>query len=927
MCKSKCNTVCRSRIVTKLTCLGINNEGQMVFDYYHEDTDIMPDGTKVYNGQDSVLWNKFRIAYADEIQATYKELRSDGRISYEAIRNQFVVEGSSKWSETIYNEDSDFKYISMLRESGDATNLPQIKGTGEHHLEYFLDGRINYCDSKWNAVDYDKDIITFRVNTPSSYGNTKPNANITVTPFSNMYAGVRYRRNGTLQQIRLEKNTPYTFVAPADNFNDTETYVYGASQISSLGELCGLYTNYCDISMATKLIELNLGTDDKTYQSKLHTLSIGTNRLLKRLNVKNCGSLINPIDLSRCPNIEEIYAEGSSISSVNLSDGGYLRVIHLPSTITNLTIKNQQYIEDFNMESYVNIKTLNIENTVNIPLNDIFLAEPEECRYIDSTDKENPVKFGLRIPKIERVRLINVTWQTTEEGLKKTYEKLLSCGGIDETGANIANAVVTGIVDVPSIDNDFLETLNEKFPELMVSVNGKVLCTISYFNYDGTRLYTTTIEQGSNAPDIVAEGIIEAPTRPTTDTHKYEYIGWNDSLENIQKSKSFVATYDVFYAVRFMVGEQTLYAEYVKTGVSIEDPILSGKIQTPTKESTVEFDFTFDKWDTDFSNISGVTIVNAVFTETLRKYEVSFYNEGILLERKSVEYGKQVEYTGETPKKLNVAYPQDYKFLGWTPELGTVTGNMVYIATFADSDHILDSWAVISSNVANGTYKEKYPLGVLQRVVLSYSDGTSEEVDMELVGYDTDATSDGKTAGMTFMSKNVLKTTHEMSDSQLLNNAGWDKSEMRKYLMNTILPSIPSDIRNVIVPVVKKTSSGGSNTENVKIVESVDSIWVPSLIELMDTDNYSNSGLSMPRIYQEEGSTYEQYKTTESYEETNEKRIKTNTSGKATRYWTRTPVTGWTTAYILISANGRPITTDAATKKQGVVFGFCIGSK
>ena len=59
----------------------------------------------------------------------------------------------------------------------------------------------------------------------------------------------------------------------------------------------------------------------------------------------------------------------------------------------------------------------------------------------------------------------------------------------------------------------------------------------------------------------------------------------------------------------------------------------------------------------------------------------------------------------------------------------------------------------------------------------------------------------------------------------------------------------------------------------------------------------------------------------------NEKRIKTNTSGKATRYWTRTPVTGWTTAYILISANGRPITTDAATKKQGVVFGFCIGSK
>lgn len=886
------------------TCLGINNEGQMVFDYYHEDTDIMPDGTKVYNGQDSILWNKFRVAYAKEIQDTYKELRSDGRISYESVRNQFVMEGSSKWSETIYNEDSDFKYISMLRESGDATNLPQIKGTGEHHLEYFLDGRINYCDSKWNAVAYDKDIITFRVNTPTTYGNTKPNPNITVTPFSNMYAGVRYRRNGTLQQMRLEKNESYTFIAPADNFNDTETYVYGASQISSLGELCGLYTNYCDVSMATKLIELNLGTDDTTYQSKLHTLSIGTNRLLKRLNIKNCNSLSNPVDLSGCPNIEEVYAEGTSITALNLAEGGYLRIVHLPKTVTNLTIKNQQYIEDFSMESYKNIKELHIENTPNLPLTDILLDTPN----------------------LERVRLINAEWSTTEEGLKATYEKLLDCGGIDETGANIANAVVTGIVNVPSIDNDFLETLNKDFPELMISVNGRVLCTISYFNYDGALLYTTTIEQGSNAPDIVAEGIIDTPIRPTTDTNKYEYIGWNDSLENIQKSKSFVATYDVFYAVRFMVDNETLYAEYVKTGASIEDPILTGKIETPKKESTVEFDFSFDRWDTDFSNITGVTIVKAIFTETIRSYEVFFYNEGILLEKKLVEYGKMAEYTGETPKKLNVAYPQDYKFRGWTPELGIVTGTVRYYAEFYDSDHILDSWAVISANVASGTYKERYPLGVLQRVVLTHSNGNTEEVDMELVGYDTDNTSDGKKAGLTFISKNVLRTAHEMSDAQLLNKAGWDKSEMRKYLINTILPSIPSDIRNVIVPVVKKTSSGGSNTDDVKIVESIDSIWLPSLIELMDTDNYSNSGLSMPKIYQSEGNTYELHKTTD-YEETNTKRIKYNASEKATRYWTRTPVTGWTTAYILISANGRPITTDAATKKQGVVFGFCIGSK
>ena len=39
------------------TSFGINNEGKKVFDYYHEDTDVV-NGQKVYNGQDSTLWCK-----------------------------------------------------------------------------------------------------------------------------------------------------------------------------------------------------------------------------------------------------------------------------------------------------------------------------------------------------------------------------------------------------------------------------------------------------------------------------------------------------------------------------------------------------------------------------------------------------------------------------------------------------------------------------------------------------------------------------------------------------------------------------------------------------------------------------------------------------------------------------------------------------
>ena len=156
----------------------------------------------VYNGQNSVLWTNFRQAFPDEIKETYQKLRNDGLITYDKLIDRFITNGSDKWSESIYNEDMDFKYISMLRSDGDATNLPQVRGTGEEHFRYFVENRINYCDSKWYASDYANDYISLRIYTPTTWAGIEPDSAITVTPFSNMYAGVRYKANGTLYQQR-----------------------------------------------------------------------------------------------------------------------------------------------------------------------------------------------------------------------------------------------------------------------------------------------------------------------------------------------------------------------------------------------------------------------------------------------------------------------------------------------------------------------------------------------------------------------------------------------------------------------------------------------------------------------------------------------------------------------------------------------------
>jgi hypothetical protein len=142
---------------------------------------------------------------------------------------------------------------------------------------------------------------------------------------------------------------------------------------------------------------------------------------------------------------------------------------------------------------------------------------------------------------------------------------------------------------------------------------------------------------------------------------------------------------------------------------------------------------------------------------------------------------------------------------------------------------------------------------------------------------------------------------------------------MRKYLQETILPAMPDGLLTYITPVVKKTSAGGGNIDAENMIETVDRIWTPALIELIDS--YETT-----KIYASEGMTYDYFISTDDPEGTKEKRIKRNASGSAQRYWLRTPVPYSRNEYWMISQLGGGISTYASYSTRGVVFGFCIGS-
>lgn len=819
------------------TCLGINNEGRLVFDYYHEDIDQL-DGANVYNGQNSVLWTNFRQAFADEIKTCYQNLRNKGKLTKEIIKDRFITQGSDKWSAAIYNEDADYKYVSMLRSDNNAGNLYQITGTGEHHLEYFIDGRIDYYDSKWYASDYANDYVSLRIYTPTEWSGVTPNADITVIPFSAMYAGVRYKANGELQQTRAMAGDTVLFEAPDETFNDTETAIYGASNLSSLGDLAPLYCGSIDVSKATRLTTLKIGDATEGYSNpNLTEVAVGANRLLKSIDVRNCPNLTS-LDVSGCVNIQEIYATDSGITGVDLPVGGYVKVLHLPYTLKNLTIKDQLYIEDLTIADMDDMTTLNIENAPTVDVLDIL-------------DKATNLKY---------VRLVKMNWtfDTSEEML---HMILMNYGGLDDNGDPMETANISGTCHIKSLTGADYAKIKEAFPYMTITYDNLTSYVYTMAGDLTTILHTQEVANGGNAVSPLATGAISTPSKSSDAQYTYTYTnGWTTD-----KTQAINGT---------------------------PDPNVWTKVE-------------------------GDRYVYPVFKATLRSYDIKFYNRSTLLETVTTPYGSVPVYSGDTPVSSEGS-ADDYPFIGWGTsssatsaiDLPTCTGTASYYAIFGNPyelAEIEDDWTAIMASIDDGSYKTKYAIGNYKPLNL----GDEGVVNMQIVAKDLDELADNSgTAALTWIAMGLLTTSHGMNPTRAGDSGaytegtgtigGWEKSEMRTHLKETIKPMIPSEVSSNIVEI--KRSQPAYDTAGSKYTqETTDDVWIPAYDEV-----YSKTS---------------PYKLCYPYSD-DTRRIKKKPNGTATDWWLRSA--DYTSSFYSIVSSGYT-SNYYANVTNGVALSFSTG--
>ena len=518
------------------TALGINNEGALTFGYELEDTDITAEGKDVFNGQHSVFWNNIRDAFGDEIKALYQKLRSDKVLSYDVVEKMFE-DHQIIWPEAIWNEDAWYKYLAPLVEKNSAAYLTMLQGSKAGQRKWWLYNRFRYMDAKYNAGDAEKDFITLR-------GYEKDD--ITVRPYADIYASILY--GSYLVQKRALRGNSYTLECPLDILNDTEIYIYSASQLRSIGDISGLKVGYADFSKGTKLQDLQIGSAESGYSNNnLTELYLGNNTLLKTLDVRNCPNLTQSVDLSGCSNIEHIYFDGTAIKGCSLPNGGILKTLHLPGTITNLTIMNQRALTDLSVVSYENLSTLRLENV---------------------GDKVDIFTILNQMKPNARVRLINVDWTFADAAQVSTFYDLLdTMKGLDENNNNMDKAQISGRIHIPALTSSELEELRRRYSHITITYDS-IAYYVYYENYDGTLLYTATVAEGEKAINPVALGLIPAPTKPMSNSATYVFIGWG-TLPTITADTTLTAQYRStarMYQVRFFNGSTLLETVSVAYG-------------------------------------------------------------------------------------------------------------------------------------------------------------------------------------------------------------------------------------------------------------------------------------------------------------------------------------------------------------------------
>lgn len=624
------------------TALGLNNYGQQVYRYGLEEQDDDEYGEEIFRESDSTFYLRIKELFKSDLAALYGSNKLTTLWNSENLI-ALADEWQTEFPEALWRLDIERKYIrtyteAFINQPGDAQFLTRMcNGKMKYHRRQWERNQSNYMASKFiSSLSQTK--ITMRLKDKSQDSTVAANYTFSIKPYAYTYINVSYKNEEenieTKTPIRIEDLAQVVSVSkPADVARPDIINIYNPEAISSIGDLSTFYLETLTVSDARHLTEVILGSDKAGYVNNgFTTFDTAGNPLLSKITIENIPSLKGDLDLSELIKLSELYSKGTNLTSIQFAPGGALSYVELPSSITSLEFNTLQYLTDATIKidtannKFTNLTSLTIKDCSNINVDNILNRCTDKLTYL---------------------WLTNMVWHLEDKSSEEiaTYFK--------DTYNDYESCYLEGKLYVDFIDGADYSAIKKDYPDIDIIYN-TLKCRVIFKDENDIVLYTYERSKSYGdvvtCPEPVSFEKIEAPVKEASITHTYTFIGWSERKGDFVLPLVSPLSDVEGEVIVFPVFHQTV-REYTITYVAGTDVLYSK--------------------DFPALNLEGETY--------LPEFNPSYVTKTELLTED--EDGNLV------PKNTQTNNPDNYEFIGWSPNLSIITENITYKAVFAIAEY------------------------------------------------------------------------------------------------------------------------------------------------------------------------------------------------------------------------------------------------
>ena len=340
------------------TIFSVINQGLMKKPYYVEYHDTYDDGTPVWNGEKSVLWNLMEQAYPEEraqmmrrMLAKMEELGGLQKGTHQqklfAYFERYYFSVIDNFSSMLYNEDGKFyekMKLAMLqgKYTNDTDPLGQSLGDGKSPEVAWVKKRIQYLMSKYSFGDYDAKTAegAITVRTSAQADATTNSIVLRLTPAMKLYPTIAY---GTtiMRGARTDAGKACEIIVDINGTSDQQLSVKSADYLLDIGDWSSYVINGALSIIGKRLKRLKLGDEnEQKVKILISSLTLGNTTSLEEIDVQNISTLGGSLDMRANYRLRKFLAGGSSLTEAHFADGGALEEVDYPASTSYVELKN-----------------------------------------------------------------------------------------------------------------------------------------------------------------------------------------------------------------------------------------------------------------------------------------------------------------------------------------------------------------------------------------------------------------------------------------------------------------------------------------------------------------------------------------------------------------------------------------------------------